>query len=174
MRLLSIPLNLIHILKERALFRCPSDRRCSRTSQKTTRTVTVPHRSPSQEISLSSVCRALPLPVRSERDLKYSRCRVPRRLLQGLRWLTGSELDLAIHKLLKDTFTDHERIIFNGNGYTDEWLAEAEKRGLPNFKSTPEALPHFIDEKNIELFTKHEVFTKEELFSVTRFFLRIM
>ena len=79
--------------------------------------------------------------------------------------LTGSELDLAIHKLLKDTFTDHERIIFNGNGYTDEWLAEAEKRGLPNFKSTPEALPHFIDEKNIELFTKHEVFTKEELFS---------
>ena len=79
--------------------------------------------------------------------------------------LTGSELDLAIHKLLKDTFTDHERIIFNGNGYTDEWLAEAEKRGLPNFKSTPEALPHFIDEKNIELFTKHHVLTKEELFS---------
>ena len=79
--------------------------------------------------------------------------------------LTGAELDLAIHKLLKDTFTDHARIIFNGNGYTDEWLAEAEKRGLPNFKSTPEALPHFIDEKNIELFTKHEVFTKEELFS---------
>ena len=84
------------------------------------------------------------------------------KILDGL---TGSELDLAIHKLLKDTFTDHERIIFNGNGYTDEWLAEAEKRGLPNFKSTPEALPHFIDEKNIELFTKHEVFTKEEIYS---------
>ena len=79
--------------------------------------------------------------------------------------LTGENLDSAIHELLKDTFKKHERIIFNGNGYTDEWLAEAEKRGLPNFKSTPEALPHFIDEKNIELFTKHEVFTKEELFS---------
>ena len=79
--------------------------------------------------------------------------------------LTGSELDSAIHKLLKDTFTDHARIIFNGNGYTDEWLAEAKKRGLPNLKSTPEALPHLIAEKNIELFTKHHVLTKEELFS---------
>lgn len=79
--------------------------------------------------------------------------------------LTGSELDLAIHKLLKDTFTDHARIIFNGNGYTDEWLAEAKKRGLPNLKSAPEALPHLIAEKNIELFTKHHVLTKEELFS---------
>lgn len=84
------------------------------------------------------------------------------KVLEGL---TGSELDSAIHKLLKDTFTDHARIIFNGNGYTDEWLAEAEKRGLPNLKSTPEALPHLIAEKNIELFTKHHVLTKEELFS---------
>ena len=79
--------------------------------------------------------------------------------------LTGENLDSAIHELLKDTFKKHERIIFNGNGYTDEWLAEAEKRGLPNFKSTPEALPHLIAEKNIELFTKHHVLTKEELFS---------
>ena len=84
------------------------------------------------------------------------------KVLEGL---TGSELDLAIHKLLKDTFTDHARIIFNGNGYTDEWLAEAKKRGLPNLKSAPEALPHLIAEKNIELFTKHHVLTKEELFS---------
>ncbi|MFR5245913.1 MAG: glutamine synthetase type III, partial [Clostridium sp.] len=84
------------------------------------------------------------------------------KVLEGL---TGSELDLAIHKLLKDTFADHARIIFNGNGYTDEWLAEAKKRGLPNLKSTPEALPHLIAEKNIELFTKHHVLTKEELFS---------
>ena len=84
------------------------------------------------------------------------------KVLEGL---TGSELDPAIHKLLKDTFTDHARIIFNGNGYTDKWLAEAKKRGLPNLKSTPEALPHLIAEKNIELFTKHHVLTKEELFS---------
>ena len=56
-------------------------------------------------------------------------------------------------------------IIFNGNGYTDEWVEEAEKRGLYNLKTTPDALPHFIAEKNIALFTKHGIFTKEELFS---------
>ncbi|MCI7795018.1 MAG: glutamine synthetase III [Lachnospiraceae bacterium] len=71
----------------------------------------------------------------------------------------------AIHALLKKVFTEHERIIFNGNGYTDEWLAEAEKRGLPNYKSTPDALPHFLDEKNITLLTGHHVFTREEMFS---------
>lgn len=77
----------------------------------------------------------------------------------------AEELSTAIHDLLKETFLTHERVIFNGNGYTDEWLEEAAKRGLPNYKSTPEALPHFLDDKNIALFTKHEVFSKEELFS---------
>lgn len=82
-----------------------------------------------------------------------------------LEHVPSGELDAAIHALLKETFIAHERIIFNGNGYTDEWLEEAERRGLPNYKSTPEALPHFLDEKNIVLFTKNEVFTKEEIFS---------
>ncbi len=77
----------------------------------------------------------------------------------------AEELSDAIHALLKEVFTDHERVIFNGNGYTDEWLEEAEKRGLPNLKSTPDALPHFLAEKNIALFTKHEVFSKEEVHS---------
>lgn len=71
----------------------------------------------------------------------------------------------AIHELLRKVFTEHERIIFNGNGYTDEWLEEAEKRGLPNYKSTPDALPHFLDEKNIALMTGHHVFTREEMHS---------
>ena len=71
----------------------------------------------------------------------------------------------AIHALLKETLKAHKRIIFNGNGYTDEWLAEAERRGLPNLKSTPEALPHYISDKNLAMFLKHSVFTKEELFS---------
>ena len=66
---------------------------------------------------------------------------------------------------LKKTIEEHKRIIFNGNGYTDEWVEEAEKRGLYNLKTTPDALPHFIAEKNIELFTKHGIFTREELFS---------
>ena len=79
--------------------------------------------------------------------------------------VSDADLDSAIHDLLKETFIAHERVIFNGNGYTDEWLEEAAKRGLPNYKSTPEALPHFLDEKNITLFTKHEVFTKEEIYS---------
>lgn len=67
-------------------------------------------------------------------------------------------LDLAI-----DTFRKHERIIFNGNGYSDEWVKEAEKRGLPNLRTTPDAMPHFKSEKSIELFTKQEVFTKLEV-----------
>ena len=66
-----------------------------------------------------------------------------------------------IHRVAKE----HRRIIFNGNNYSDEWVKEAEKRGLFNFKSTPEALPHYIDEKNIKLFEKHKIFTKEELIS---------
>ena len=80
--------------------------------------------------------------------------------------LEGAEdFTSAAIALIKRTIRDHRRVIFNGNGYTDEWLAEAKKRGLPNLKSTPEALPHLIAEKNIELFTKHHVLTKEELFS---------
>ncbi len=75
------------------------------------------------------------------------------------------ELESAVHALLKKTIVEHKRIIFNGNGYTDEWVEEAQKRGLYNLKTTPDALPHFVDEKNIELFTKHGIFTKEEMFS---------
>ncbi len=75
------------------------------------------------------------------------------------------ELSSAIHDLLKTTLLEHKRIIFNGNGYTDEWVAEAKRRGLPNLVSTPDALEHFTDSKNIELFSKHGVFTKEEILS---------
>ena len=69
----------------------------------------------------------------------------------------------AIHELIRKTITDHKRVIFNGNGYTDEWIEEAEKRGLYNLKSTPDALPQWIADKNIELFTKYHIFTKEEI-----------
>ena len=83
----------------------------------------------------------------------------------ALKDVPEDEMESAVHALLKKTIEEHKRIIFNGNGYTDEWVEEAEKRGLYNLKTTPDALPHFIDEKNIELFTKHGIFTKEELFS---------
>ena len=83
----------------------------------------------------------------------------------ALKDVPEEEMENAVHALLKKTIEEHKRIIFNGNGYTDEWVEEAEKRGLYNLKTTPDALPHFIDEKNIELFTKHGIFTKEELFS---------
>ncbi len=66
--------------------------------------------------------------------------------------------DLA--ELIKNTYHEHKRIIFNGNNYSEEWLAEAQKRGLSNYKTTVEALPEFISPKSIDLFTKHHVFTE--------------
>ena len=69
----------------------------------------------------------------------------------------------ALHALIKKTITEHKRIIFNGNGYDDAWIAEAEKRGLLNLKTTPEALPYFAHEKNVALFTSHKVFTEIEI-----------
>ncbi len=73
------------------------------------------------------------------------------------------DMKAAVHQMVKRAIAKHKKVIFNGNGYTDEWVKEAEKRGLYNLKSTPEALPHFIDKKNIELFTKHGVFTETEM-----------
>jgi glutamine synthetase len=77
----------------------------------------------------------------------------------------ADDFDKALASLLKRELTAHKRIIFNGNGYSEEWVKEAEKRGLKNLKSTVDALPAFIDKKAIDLFTKHNVFTEQELFS---------
>ena len=82
-----------------------------------------------------------------------------------LKDVPAGEMDKAVHELLKQTITDHKRVIFNGNCYTDEWIEEAEKRGLYNLVSTPDALPHFIDEKNEKLLTSHHIFTDAELHS---------
>ena len=75
------------------------------------------------------------------------------------------EMEHGVHELLKKAIKKHKRIIFNGNGYTEEWVKEAEKRGLFHLKTTPDALPEFISEKNVKLLTEHRIFTKEELFS---------
>ena len=68
-----------------------------------------------------------------------------------------------LNELIKKTIKEHKRIIFNGDGYSDEWKAEAEKRGLLNLKTTVDALPTFLAPKNVELFTKHKIFTEKEM-----------
>ena len=84
-------------------------------------------------------------------------------IAEQLKDVPEDKMEDAIHELIKKTIIDHNRVIFNGNGYTDEWIEEAAKRGLFNLKSTPDALPQWIADKNIELFTKYHIFTKEEI-----------
>ena len=76
---------------------------------------------------------------------------------------TNSNIDETINQIIKDTMKKHSRIIFNGNNYAEEWVIEAERRGLSNFKTAVDVLPHYVDEKNIKLFEKFNVYTKEEL-----------
>lgn len=71
----------------------------------------------------------------------------------------------TLRTLLQKMLTEHKRILFNGNGYTEEWVKEAERRGLDNLKNLPEAMPRWISDKCIDLFTRHGIFTKEEIFS---------
>ncbi len=78
--------------------------------------------------------------------------------------LEGKEdFNEALHSLIIRVIKDHKKIIFNGNGYDDTWIAEAEKRGLLNLKTTPECLPYLVSDKNKTLFTQHKVFTESEL-----------
>ncbi len=75
----------------------------------------------------------------------------------------AADFESALNTLIQQTIKEHKRIIFNGNGYDDAWIQEAERRGLLNLKTTPDALPYLIAEKNIALFTSHKVFSKEEI-----------
>ena len=78
--------------------------------------------------------------------------------------LEGKEdFETALHELIKRTIKEHKRIIFNGDGYDESWVKEAEKRGLLNLKTTPDALKHLLEKKNIDLFTSHGVYTTTEL-----------
>ena len=77
----------------------------------------------------------------------------------------AENFESTLHDLIQRVITQHKRIIFNGNGYDDKWLAEAQKRGLLNLRTTPDALPHFVDQKNIDLFTAHKVYTEREMHS---------
>ena len=75
----------------------------------------------------------------------------------------AKDFEAELHDLIKDTIKEHKRIIFNGNGYDDEWLKEAEKRGLLNLRTTPDALPELVKEKNVKMLTAHKVYSATEL-----------
>ena len=73
------------------------------------------------------------------------------------------DFESALHNLIRKTIGEHDRIIFNGNGYGEEWIREAESRGLINLKTTPDCLPYLLKEKNVALFAQHKVFSETEL-----------
>ena len=77
----------------------------------------------------------------------------------------ASDFDSAAIKLIKSTVKKHRRIIFNGNGYSDEWLEEAQRRGLSNFQSSAEAIPHMLDQKNLDVMARHGIYTRKEMVS---------
>ena len=75
----------------------------------------------------------------------------------------SKDVKATVKEIIVDTWKKHSRIVFNGNGYTEDWIKEAEKRGLPNLKSSVEAWPYFGKEDSVRIFTKHKIFTKEEI-----------
>ncbi len=77
----------------------------------------------------------------------------------------GEDFNKAVGRLIREIYKEHKRIIFNGNNYSDEWVGEAKRRGLLNLRTTPDALPYFVSEKNISMYTRHRVFTEMEMHS---------
>ena len=88
-----------------------------------------------------------------------------RKMTERLKGKEAGELESAIRDLLKEMIIGHKRILFGGDGYTEEWVQEAARRGLDNLKSLPDVMPRWISDKCIELFTGHGIFTKVEIFS---------
>jgi glutamine synthetase len=77
----------------------------------------------------------------------------------------AKDFNEELNVLLKETITNHKRILFSGNNYSSEWEKEAKRRGLSNYKTTFDALPHYTDEKNIELFERHNILSEQEIHS---------
>ncbi len=93
------------------------------------------------------------------------------RIYEDIKDIDGENKDAEIMAVLRKYLDAHKKVVFNGNGYTDEWIAEAEKRGLDNLKSLPDAMPRLISDKSVKLFTSHHVFTESELNSRYEIFL---
>ena len=104
-----------------------------------------------EESAISNVTVMLPERERKELDALFDELE------------KADDFDMAVHDLIKKYATEHQRIVFNGNGYSDEWVEEAERRGLPNIKSMVDAIPALNTEKAVALFEKFGVFTKAEL-----------
>ena len=88
-----------------------------------------------------------------------------RQIYEAVCDVPGEEIDKALHAKLREMLIAHKRVLFNGNGYTDEWIEEAAGRGLDNLKSVPDCMPRWVSDKSIDLFTRHSIFTKEEIWS---------
>ncbi len=84
---------------------------------------------------------------------------------EELKDVAADKLADAVHAIVKDTIIKHKRVIFNGNGYAEAWVEEAAKRGLYNYRSTPDVLPVFIEDKNVDLFVSHSIYTESEIHS---------
>lgn len=83
----------------------------------------------------------------------------------------ADDFEKSLHEVIKNTIKEHKRIIFNGNGYDDKWIEEAVSRGLMNLKTTPDAMPHLLDKKNVDMLTAHKVYSKAEIESRTEIML---
>ena len=88
-----------------------------------------------------------------------------RQFSDALEGVPAGEMEAAVRSLLRKTVSEHKRVIFNGNGYAEEWVNEAARRGLYNLRSLPDAMPYFIAPKSIELFTRHHIFTEGEIYA---------
>ena len=86
-----------------------------------------------------------------------------RQFADELEKVAPEDRDEAIDRIVKREFTEHHRIIFNGNGYGEEWVKEAERRGLHNLRNTPETLKYFVTDKNLELFKRHGIYNRSEM-----------
>ncbi len=75
----------------------------------------------------------------------------------------AQDFESKLHEVIQKTIKDHKRILFNGNGYDASWLEEAKKRGLSNYPTTPDCIPHILDEKNVKMLTKHKIYTEAEI-----------
>ncbi len=118
-------------------------------------------RSPGSALSVAQPNIVLNTAVAEELDKIY----------EVLKDVPAENLDEEIYKLLQNMLKEHKKVIFNGDGYADEWIEEAARRGLHNYKSSPEAIPHIIDQKNLELMKKHNVLSEEEMHAKYEIFL---